>query len=165
MCPRPAIYYLLSTIYYLVHSYDISGLTCEHSPARHQSAVLRTLTGGWSPGNLAANLTADLTGPPQPHAGLLTGHLTTWPSLAAGLGACLCVVFSLSRLHLSPDCGGAAAGAPEQPLATHKFESCGGWCVSAAGRMRTLNYGTRCWRPHHASLYLLHNTGDTCWLP
>ena len=101
----------LSTIYYLVHSYDISGLTCEHSPARLQSAVLRTLTGRWSPGNLAANLTADLTGPPQPHAGLLTGHLTTWPSLAAGLGACLCVVFSLSRLHLSPDCGGAAAGA------------------------------------------------------
>ena len=108
----------LSTIYYLVHSYDISGLTCEHSPARLQSAVLRTLTGGWSPGNLAANLTSDLTGPPQPHAGLLTGHLTTWPSLAAGLGACLCVVFSLSRLHLSPDCGGAAAGAAEQPLAT-----------------------------------------------
>ena len=163
MCPGPAIYYLLSSPF-----------------LRHLGSHLRTFTGpapvscsqdidrgmvAWTPGNLAANLTSDLTGPPQPHAGLLTGHLTTWPSLAAGLGACLCVVFSLSRLHLSPDCGGAAAGAPEQPLATHKFESCGGCCVSAAGRMRTLNYGTRCWRPHHASLYLLHNTGDTCWLP
>ena len=105
--------YLLSTIYYLVHSYDISGLTCEHSPARHQSAVLRTLTGGWSPGNLAANLTADLTGPPQPHAGLLTitsphGEPRCW---AGRLSLCCIQFITAPSERWLRRCGGRSSGA------------------------------------------------------